>query len=130
MGKIYPSNLNCLFGWKYYVQASSLFKFTYKCVLKITIRPNKACKYRRYLVEDLRTNISTPLVYLIHCSYRLGEYPLPALLARSGDTCFVKTHVFYALPKGKPQRRIQKIQKGVAGTIASYIDTFIFLRIL
>ena len=32
MGKIYPSNLNCLFGWKY--QASSLFEFTSKCVLK------------------------------------------------------------------------------------------------
>ena len=34
MGRIYPSNLNCLFGWKYYVQASSLFEFAYKCVLK------------------------------------------------------------------------------------------------
>ena len=68
--------------------------------------------------------------YALYTSYRLGEYPLPALLARSHDTCFVKTNVFYALPKGKPQKRIQKIQKWMAGTLASYIDTFIFLRIL
>ena len=34
MGKIYPSNLNRLFGWKDYGQASSLFEFAYKCVLK------------------------------------------------------------------------------------------------